>query len=128
MSKMIDKQQYPTPDAYHAACRALWKHRNTISEAIAIWESMDDFDDAGDVMEKVIDELRGGLQTDVANTIDYQQRYEVLIQAIRDGLGEFPPAKSADDLIDWIESTCPFVGDLRECPEEETDGYSEHSS
>lgn len=46
--------------------------------------------------------------------VDYQQRYEALIQAIRDGLGEFPPAKSAEDLIGWIESTYPFVGDLRE--------------
>lgn len=105
MSKMIDKQQYPTPDAYHAACRALWKHRNTISEAIAIWESMDDFDDAGDVMEKVIDELRGGLQTDVANTIDYQQRYEALVRAIRNG---YMFSESAAGLIHQIESTTDF--------------------
>lgn len=45
---------------------------------------------------------------------DYKRLYEALIQSIKDGLGEFPPAKSAESLVAWIESTCPFVGDLRE--------------
>lgn len=47
-------------------------------------------------------------------TIDYKRQYEALVQSIKDGLAEWPPAKSAEDLVGWIESTCPFIGDLRE--------------
>lgn len=46
----------------------------------------------------------------------WKRLYEALVQSIKDGLGEFPPAKSAESLVAWIESTCPFVGDLREHP------------
>ncbi|PWW01191.1 hypothetical protein DFQ01_11081 [Paenibacillus cellulosilyticus] len=52
------------------------------------------------------------VEEDQRQPIDYKTRYEALVQSVKDGLGEWPPAKSAEDLAGWIESTCPFVGDL----------------
>jgi hypothetical protein len=45
-----------------AAVKMAARHRNTIAEALAIWDSMDDFDDPGNVMEQMIETLRTGLK------------------------------------------------------------------
>ncbi|GKU76879.1 hypothetical protein [Paenibacillus sp. L3-i20] len=107
---------YPTVDAYEAVCKALWKHRGSISEAIAEWESMDEFDDTVLVIEKVIKHLKDGLASPVPIE-DYKTSYEALVQALRDGYND-PLTSHQDDLIYWIEATCPFLEDQFSVKEE----------
>lgn len=64
---------------------------------------------AGKAIDHILEEMESG-RFDAQ--IDYQQRYEALVQAVYDF--NTGPNSTAEELIAWMESVCPHFDDAHE--------------